>query len=463
MYTSGFESFEGIPKYEKWNPKSYLLLRIGIEDFNLDNPDGSPPKLTCWNDLNPESPAKQILLALTAINEKFTPDMGTRYKPIKGKAEDYYCESGVPKFCLVVEEVENDEDEQPKQLGFHLWLFVLDPKFDFSVAFRKLLDENEKGSQRGGGGGGGGGSDNTAPDVFSLNSPQKLGELWGRYLRNLRPNYCADLPDPTQMRTEENKMTNPKSPLNPYNVLNIETAAGMWGGRTPSTSRVCEEQSDLSRYFNSDDGGDLFGRAENFCKFPKPRVTYMYTDELEKFNSDYVRKAPLPGLMMTDYPERAQEALGNSSRRLEDKLSEFRFTEPTDERRRMEISEDIERERREARVNQKKLDDYATMVNSKLSGGGSTAGKSGQSTSGFISSSNFDEIFEERNEFLRLAKRNKARLISIGKEFKTMADKDSDRYRQKMNEFYDDSITEFWEVFKRAENVTPAVKSSREW
>lgn len=451
MYTGGFESFKDLQRHEKWNPKNYLLLRIGIEDFNFDIPDGSPPKLTCFNDLNPESPAKQILLALTRINETLTPQMGTKYKPTRGKVEKYCCESGVPKFCMVIEEVENDEQEQPKQLGFHMWIFVLDPKFDFSIAFQKLLENNERG---------GDGDESSS----SLNSPQKLGELWGRYLRNCRPNYCADLPDPTELKNEGNKISNSKSPLNPYNVLNIETAMEMWIGRTTANSCVCEEQLDLHQYFNLEEGGALLGSAENFYKFPKPNVTYLYTGELENFNADYARKTPLPGWMLDDYPERAQEALENTSRRLHKLGMEFRSTGRGEERRRKEISEHMEKERREARGNQKKLDDYATMVNAKVSGSSSGGSAAGQSApGGLMSSSNFNEIFEERDEFLRLAKRNKARLVSIGKEFKTMADKDSERYRRKMDEFYDDSIMEFWEVFKKAENVTPAVKSSREW
>ncbi len=413
MFECPFGGFE-----PGWNPRQYIVFNILASEFSND----STKTIMKFSDLK-SCASQTILHVLASIVER--KDLGTSYVNNSNYSDHYYCAQGIPKTVQIFEELRSSDgigidrlgNEENNFLGFRVWLFINDPTYDLLKAFSDLITANSRKKTK------------KKMEIHeSIDSPDALSNLWSQYLHKFGQNSMDDI------HTDENSIDNPESKINPFKILTISNAIKL------QPINVCEEQSNENSYFDTDEGIN----AENFLKkFPVPQFTYRFNTL--HFNPKGLSIAPVPNCIR-NFILNHKNVIEQNTKQKEQAQEKLDFENDVNER------DNLLDEIYQADNNIQRSADEIDSISRNL--------KTGQNENiGLLSYKEQEERFKQRNQFMRLAEKNEKKLNQIQENFQPC----TEEYEIVMDDFRTEGLEEFWKTFMTADNITPAVKSVRDW
>ena len=427
--------FSGLPA--SWRPCSYVVLRIGPEDFQ-------PARCQRFGDLRPGCAALRLLYCLAAVIER--KDMGEK------TADPHYLANSVPKTVQIIEELVGDADADgedgavagaPQQQhhrddtfrGFHVWVLCNDPQYDIAKGFADLIEANARrraraAAQRQW-------SSSTKPIAMpahgDVDSVEALGALCAEYAHD--PNYCPAI---DALHAASQAVTAPDAKINPYRLLTAERAFALSRALTPG---VCAAQCDARTYFNPVEGA----AAQNFLRgeertFPVPARTYRVKGDW--FRTEGVRAALLPNALRNMMAQSNDDAEQCRTRcvQLRRELDDVDLLSD-DERQQLDTDTMVAEER--LRSAERRLERDVSEARDKCD-------------SVFV---DIEQRMKNRDVFARLADTNRPRVQEIRERHAP----GTPEFKDAMARFRERAIDEWWLALNTSDDVTDACKSVRAW
>ena len=392
-----------------------------------------------WGDLTHDTCFAKILHSVAHIVSNGS--IGTYYTRPSGEHAKYLCAEGVPKVVVGSEELVSTSDTGRMWLGFRMWLFIMDEKFDLGLGFHRIMDGNATRAQQ------------LRRQRKNLPADACSGEhltirglediytnVWKPYLCD--SNYIKGGVE-TLMESNDMDISNPDSPLHPSHVLTVENAFRL------HVDDVCSEQLDINNYFNTDEGispvmfmADETGRRTK--QFPLPTSTFRIT--VPFFEPKHLETMPLPNSVILELMERSRDRESRQAS-LQESRSELRgIVQGADPQ---EIQRAQERVDEQQRVIEQIDEDTSALV--------SNMQRENRDNAVFYDGSGAMGVMTSRNIFMQIRERNHQKL----NEIKDKYDVGTEEYDTHMQAFRKQAIREFEKEFKNSECVTGAVKCAR--